>query len=118
MLKCLDIGIVIGMKQMGASNREIARKTGYDRNKISSVWSRYCGQVARLGEEGADVKSIQAEMTEEPKYTGRGRTRFRYTEAVEKRFKEIVEEETVIKSRLFCFACQRGALWNSNNVLR
>lgn len=100
MWKIVDVWKVIGMKTEGLSNREIGRQTGYDRKKISDVWGRYCKQVSELGEEGADIKRIQEEMFEEPKYKAGERTRHKYTEEVEARLKEIVEEEKKKTRRL------------------
>jgi hypothetical protein len=96
----LDIGKVIGMKMSGTSTREINRKTGYDREKISRVWSRYCAQTELLGEEGADIRSIQEEMKAKPKYNSSKRERRKYTAKIAERLKEIVEVEERKKRRL------------------
>ena len=68
MWKLVDVWRVIADKVKGLSNREIQRRTGYDRAKISETWSRYKKQVAELGEEGADIKKIQDEMFADPEY--------------------------------------------------
>jgi hypothetical protein len=51
----MDKGKVIGMKMAGMSNREIHRKEGYDRDKISEVWSEYNAALARMNDPEADV---------------------------------------------------------------
>jgi len=100
MITLLDKGRIIGMKQAGKSNREIARETGHDRKSISRVWSEYRAQSAKLTESGTDVKTVQAEMTEQPKYRSAGRPRTKYTEALDARLREIVEEERAKTRRL------------------
>lgn len=96
----MDIGKVIGMKQSGRSNREINRETGYDREKISKVWSRYSSQIAQMGEVGTDIREIQEEMKAEPKYDSSKRGRRKYTAEIEGRLREIVETEEGKKRRL------------------
>jgi hypothetical protein len=53
-----------------------------------------------LSEEGADIKGIQGEMYAEPKYDTRNRKRTKYTEAVDSRLREILEEEEKKTRRL------------------
>ena len=93
MWRLVDAWRVIEKKIKGMSNREIQRQTGYDRAKISETWSRYRKQIAELGEEGADIKKIQEEMFTEPEYKTTERKRTKYTEEVDIRLKEIMEEE-------------------------
>jgi|GEM_PF-403967 len=100
MWSIVDIWKVIGMKTEGLTNREIGRQTGYDRAKVSEVWSRYRQQIAELGEKGADIKKLQEEMFTEPKYKTPERSRTKYTSEVEARLKEILEEEKGKNRRL------------------
>lgn len=100
MLGNMGKGIIIGMKEGGQSNREIARQTGHDRGEISRIWNEYCAMKEQLKDPDADIKAIQAKMTEEPKYTVNGRTRWKYTPELEARLREIVEEEAGKKRRL------------------
>ena len=93
MIQMLNRGIIIGLKQAGISNREIARRTGHDRGVVSQIWSEYCSQVARLSEPGADVRAVQAEMTTERVYPQRERRRTKYTEELDERLQEIVAAE-------------------------
>ena len=58
MLKQLDIGMVIGMKQAGMSNRAIHKAKGYDRQKNSQVWSDYNAALAQMKDPGADIKAV------------------------------------------------------------
>ncbi len=75
----MDRGKVIGMKEAGMSTREVARATGHDRKSIAKVWKEYQLLSSQLGQPGADTKTLQARMTEEPKYNSAGRTRHKYT---------------------------------------
>jgi hypothetical protein len=93
MIDVLERGKIIGMKQAGMSNRAIARETGHDRETVSRLWSEYCAQLARLEKPGADAKAIQEEMTVKPKRKGKGRIRHKYTDELDARLKEILEEE-------------------------
>ena len=57
MLKQLDIGMVIGMKQAGMSNRAIHKAKSYDRQRISQVWSDYNAALAQMKDPDADIKN-------------------------------------------------------------
>ena len=100
MMKLLDKGKVIGMKLAGVSNREIHRTCGYDRVKISQVWSEYNASLAKMNAPNADIKAIQEEMYAEPKYDTSKRTKRKYTHVVETALKEILEQEEVKTRRL------------------
>jgi transposase len=100
MWKTVDLFRVYKLKMEGLSNREISRRTGYDRAKIGEAWSRFRGQVSQLGEEGVDVKAIQEEMFAEPKYKTPERGRPVYTAKVEEKLKEILEDEKTKNRRL------------------
>ena len=93
MIKAVDKGRIIGMKEAGVSTREVSRVTGHDRKTIAKIWNEYQALSASLAEPGADVKAIQEEMTAEAKYDSSGRTRWRYTPELDARLKEIVAEE-------------------------
>jgi len=96
----MDKGKVIGMKLAGMTNREIHRKEGYDRDKISEVWSEYNAALARMSAPEADVKAIQEAMYAEPKYDSTKRTKRKYTAEVEAALKEILEQEEIKTRRL------------------
>jgi len=100
MLKQMDKGKVIGMKLAGMSNRAIHRKEGYDREKISEVWSEYNAALARMNTPGSDIKAIQEEMYSEPKYNASKRTKRKYTPEVDAALKEILKEEEAKTRRL------------------
>lgn len=93
MVQSMDKGKIIGMKEMGMSNRQIAKATGHDRKTISKVWNEYFGLKTQLSEPDVDVKEIQAKMIQKPKYNGSTRKRHKYTEEIDTRLKEILKEE-------------------------
>ena len=100
MLCSMDKGRIIGMKQAKLSNHEISRQTGHDRKTIRRVWDEYCALSAQLVEPEADLKTIQAKMTEEPKYPKRQGVRRVFTPELGARLVEILEEEEKKKRRL------------------
>lgn len=100
MLHTLDKGIVIGMRQSGKSFRQIARETGHGRRQVTQAWNEYCAALAELAREGADVKNIQARMTAEPQRKPTPGKRTKYTEEVDARLVQIVEDERAKTLRL------------------
>ena len=100
MICIMEKGIIIGMKQSGKSNRKIAKETGHDRSVISRIWSEYCKFASELNKHGADVKTIQERMTEETKMQTRKGVRRKFTEEVNERLREILEEEKKKDRRL------------------
>jgi transposase len=93
MLSLLDIGKVIGMKIAGMSTRAISRQEGYDRERISEVWSEYNANLARLDDPDADRKAIMEKMNTPPKYDSSNRKKLKYTPAVEEALVEILKQE-------------------------
>jgi hypothetical protein len=96
----MNKGRIIGMKQAGLSNHEIARQTGYDRKTIRRAWDQYCALTAELDKPEADLKAVQAAMTEEPKYPKREGVRRVFTPELEARLVEILGEEEKKKRRV------------------
>jgi transposase len=93
MVQNMDRGKIIGMKEAGMSMRAVARETGHDRKTVRRVWNEYRALTRQMEEVGADVKAIQSQMTEEPKYDGSKRRKRKYTEELDTRLMEIVAEE-------------------------
>lgn len=100
MLEFMDKKKIIMLKEQGETNREVSRLTGYDRKTVSKYWNEYQRNIGRLEEPGADVKTIQESLLSAPKYNSSGRRRWKYTEEVDNRLKEILKEE-LSKDRLF-----------------
>jgi hypothetical protein len=93
MLDLLDVGKVIGMKIAGMSTRAINRQEGYDRGKISKVWSEYNANLAILDDPDADHKAIMEKMNTAPKYDSSNRKKPKYTPAVKDALMEILKQE-------------------------
>ena len=100
MVKFMDKKDIIMLKEQGLSNREVARRTGRDRDTVSKYWHEYKRGLSELEKPGADVRAIQENLLAEPKYNATGRKRHKYTEELDKRLKAIMKEEER-KDRLF-----------------
>ena len=94
MLEFMDKKLVIDAKQTGKSNRAIARELGMDRKTVSKYWEEYKRKISQISEENADVRQIQDELFETPKYNiTKPRKKRKYTEKIEKRLMEILKSE-------------------------
>lgn len=100
MVNYMDKREIINLKTEGLSNREVARRTGYDRKTVSKYWNEYQQGLRRMNEQGADVREIQDSLLKTPKYNVTNRPRRKYTEELDKRLKDILKEEER-KDRLF-----------------
>jgi transposase len=89
----MDKRRIIELKEEGHSNREVSRRTGYDRDTVSKYWNEYRRRLQSLGGIGADKRAIQDSLFETPKRISAPRTRTKYTEEVDARVKEILREE-------------------------
>jgi len=89
----MDKRKIIELKEEGHSNREVSRRTGYDRDTVSKYWNEYRRRMQQLGESGADIRAIQDTLFATPKRASAPRTRTKYTEEVDTRVKEILKEE-------------------------
>lgn len=84
---------IIGLKEQGYSNREVAHITNCDRKTIAKYWKQYLTQKTALANPGEDKKRIQEEMTSRPKYDTRKRSRRKFTIEIENRICELLKEE-------------------------
>jgi len=86
---------VITLKNEGVSNREVARRTGLNRETVSKYWEEYKRLKHELRSKDAktDEKAIQERLISRPKYKVKGRKKRKYTEEIETRLKEILKEE-------------------------
>jgi transposase len=86
---------VIELKNGGASNREVARQTGLNRETVSKYWEEYKRKRSELTKKGKEVdeKQLQEEITNAPKYDTSKRKARKYTEEIETRLKEVLESE-------------------------
>jgi transposase len=93
MVTHMDKREIIRLKEAGNSNREVSRRTGYDRETVSKYWNEYRRRMEALGEAGADTRAIQDSLFAVPKRMPTERRRTKYTEAVDTRLKQILKEE-------------------------
>jgi transposase len=86
---------VITLKNEGVSNREVARRTGLNRETVSKYWEEYKRLKHELWSKGEEVdeKAIQEKLLSRPKYATRVGRKRKYTEEIETRLKEILKEE-------------------------
>lgn len=94
MLDLIDIHAIIKLKQGGDSNREIAKKLGYDRKTVAKHWNDYLNNVSKL-ETTNDVKSIQEAIVTAPKYNSFNRQKRKYNDQIDKLIDFILENEKV-----------------------
>jgi len=100
MVEFMEKKDIIMLKEQGLSNREVSRRTGFDRGTVSKYWNEYQQALNQLEKPCADVKAIQAALFAAPKYNAINRKRPKYTEALDARLKGILKEEAR-KDRLF-----------------
>ena len=93
MVTHMDKRKLIELKEAGLSNREVSRRTGYDRDTVSKYWNEYRRRIQQLGEAGVDTRAIQDSLFATPKRAAAPRTRTKYTEEVDTRLKGILKEE-------------------------
>jgi len=93
MVEHMDKRKIIELKEGGHSNREVARRTGYDRDTVSKYWNEYRRRLQQLQEPGADTRAIQDSLFAAPRRMAAVRTRHKYTEEVDTRLKGILKEE-------------------------
>jgi orotate phosphoribosyltransferase-like protein len=65
----VDKHSIINLKKKGHSNRKIAKMLRINRKTVAKHWYDHVKQNAELLKENIDVKLIQEEIYNEPKYT-------------------------------------------------
>jgi len=93
MVSIMEKKDIIMLKEQGLSNREVARRSGVDRETVSKYWNEYRRKLRELEEPGADVKAIAESLLAKPEYNTANRGRRKYTEQLDNRLKEILKEE-------------------------
>lgn len=93
MVGILDKSEIINLKRRGASDREVSRITGFNRETVSKYWNECQRLEAEMRLEGADIHEIQEAMCQKPKYKAGTHEKRVYTEEVERMLREIVQEE-------------------------
>jgi len=90
-----DKAKVITLKNESVSNREVARRTGLNRETVSKYWEEYkrTRHELQTQEPELDAKQMQEKLLSPPKYATKERPKRKYTPEVENRLKEILKEE-------------------------
>ena len=90
-----DKAKVITLKNESVSNREVARRTGMNRETVSKYWEKYKRLRHELQSKnvGMDEKRLQEKLLSAPKHEVKGRKKRKHTEWIENRLKEILKEE-------------------------
>ena len=96
----MDKKDIIMLKEQGLSNREVARRTGRDRDTVSKYWNEYQQKLNLLNKPGTDVRAVQESLLAKPKYRATNRRRYKYTDEVDARLKAILKDEAR-KDRIF-----------------
>jgi len=100
----LDKTEIINLKRRGASNREVSRITGFDRETVSKYWRESQRMESELRLAGADIHTLQEVLCQKPKYKAGKRPKRVYTAEIEKQLRTIVEQES-----------QKGRLLGANH---
>lgn len=84
---------IITFKEQGHSNREVAKMVKCNRKTVGIYWNEYLANKNKLGSENTSVREIQEKLVSAPKYNIENRTRVKFTEEIEEKLNEILEEE-------------------------
>lgn len=85
---------IITLKEQGHSNREVARMVKCNRKTVGIYWNEYLRNKTKLGSENASIREIQEKLVSAPKYNSENRIRVKFTEEIEEKLNEILEEES------------------------
>ena len=91
----MDKKDILDAKLRGDSNRKVARDLGIDRKTVAHYWNEYQQRLSQLTADGADVRAIQDELYDKPKYKSseKKHKNRKYTEEMEARLHEILASE-------------------------
>jgi transposase len=103
---------VIMLKNQGLSNREVARQTGINRETVSKYWEEYKRKRLELISEvsGIDERQVQEELLRAPRYKTGQRSKYKYTDEIEARLKEILKAER--RKDIVLGQCHKQSLTN------
>lgn len=85
---------IIGLKENGFSNREIAKMVKCNRKTVAKYWNSYLKQKALLQLPDQDTKVLQEQITEPPKYNVENRKRIKFTAEIKAALNNILESES------------------------
>lgn len=94
MIGLVDKLAIIKLKTKGVSNREASKILGVDRKTISKYWNEYQELESKITNlENDNTLNIQEKICEKPKYSSKGRKPRKYTEEIDNKLDEILENE-------------------------
>ncbi len=95
MIKLMDKGAIIKLKEQGYSNRQIQKLTKIDRKTVSKYWNEYLENLKKLSNEKDSLKiiEIQEAITSEPRYNVQSRMRRKLTDDFFVHLKDILNSE-------------------------
>lgn len=94
MIDIMDKHSIIKLKLQGCSDRSVESLTGINRKTVASYWKEYqhnMGQLQTASPE--ELSRIQELITSKPKYDSSGRGPRKYSEAIDRRLREILAAE-------------------------
>ncbi len=89
----MDKHAIIKLKLKGNSDRSVERTLGINRKTVAIYWDEYKKHLSALKNPNADVKQIQEIMVSAPTYNSSNRSTRKYTQAIDMRLDEILEDE-------------------------
>ena len=95
MIKLMDKGAIIKLKEEGYSNRQIQKLTKIDRKTVSKYWNEYLENLKKLNNEKDALKivEIQEAITSKPKYNVQSRMKRKLTDVFFVQLKDILNSE-------------------------
>lgn len=91
----MDKITIIKLKELGKSNREVAKELNIDRKTVAKYWNEYLGLNHQLNNITTEIekKIIQEKIVSAPKYNINSRMRRKLTDDFFKRLMEILDDE-------------------------
>lgn len=92
--------VIIRHYRQGDGKKKIARELDLDVKTVRRYLEEHEQKLAALGDvEGEEAEALISLLTEAPKYDSSGRQRHRLTQEIQQRIDEMLEENTVKRSR-------------------
>ena len=95
MKNLLDKAAIIKLKELGLSNRGVARELGIDKKTVNKYWNEYKDNLKKLNEttDSTEITRIQENITSAPKYNSENRIRRKVTPEFLQALEKILEDE-------------------------
>ena len=89
----MDKHTIIKLKQIGHSNRTVAKLTGFDRKTVARYWNEYTEQIKALETQETNTIAIQEAIVSAPTYDAVNRKPRKYTDELDNRLNEVLLQE-------------------------